>query len=329
MSPQAKFHAGGLLAVVLALALLLWAHLARQRVEADLAAVLARQAELITAARRHASPKAPEALRSALVSRAEADPAGSRRNAGPMGVLMRDAKLQLAYFAARRANLPSTYGPFVRSLKLSADQARSLEDRIMERDEQAFDILSSVPDAIHSTYYGGTDPFLHTPFLIASNSEDGKPVEGTPDGQAAAALLQQNDASFQQAATALLGPAGYEQLQQYERQLPVRDAVDSLGNSVAATATPMNAEQAEQLTQILANASRTYQRGGVARPGEQINWDQAMPQAARILSPEQLAVLQAQIAPTQSMTQLRNAVRDAGGMGDTAKLVHAITGGNN
>ena len=101
------------------------------------------------------------------------------------------------------------------------------------------------------------------------------------------------------------------------------------GNSAAATATPMNADQADQLTEILANASSSYQRGGVARPGFAINWDKALPQAAQVLSPDQLAVLQAQVAPTQSMAQLKRAVVDAGGLGDTAKLAHAITGRDN
>jgi hypothetical protein len=321
MSPRAKIHSFGVLLVAAALAIFLWSRLALHRAEAVLADVTARRTELIKEARQGASPKSPERLKAVPASvpdRTKSVPGG---RANPVGVLMGDAKLQMAYFTARRASLPSTYGPLFRALNLSPDQTKLLEDRIMDRDQQFFDIVSTVPDAIRSISYAGNSPFIRNPFLLTSNSEDGQGLQpGTPDSQAAAELLRQNDASFQESATALLGPAGYQQLLQYERMLPVRDVVDNLGSNAAVAGAPLNAGQADQLTQILANASSTYQQGAAAARGENgVDWSQAMTQAAQVLSPDQLVTLQAQVAPIQSMRQLRTAVSAAGGLGDTAK----------
>jgi hypothetical protein len=323
MTPRTKFYAAASGAILVVLAGLLWTHIARLRVETALAQVTAQRAALVESARRSGRLKA--VLESARhVSRPAA--AGPRA-ASPLRVLMGDARLQLLYFAAHRANLPSTYGPLFRSLKLSPDQMRQLEDRIMQRDEQFFDIVSAVPDAIQGASYGGGGLFNRNPFLITSHSEDGDPLQpSTPDGQAAAELLRQNDAAFQEAATALLGPAGYQQILQYERTLPVRDAVDGLGNNLAASQAPLTPEQADQLTQALASASSPYQNGGVARAGNFIDWDESVAQAAQILSPPQLATLQAQVAPAQSMRQLRATVREAGGFGESGKLIYALTG---
>src|SRR5881394_100282 len=102
--------------------------------------------------------------------------------------------------------------------------------------------------------------------------------------------------------------------------LPVRDSVDGLGIRLADAGAPLSSSQADQLTQIFANATTSYQHGGMARGNLIYDWDQTKVQAAAVLTPEQRAVFQQQIAPAVASRQLRNAIREAGGFGEMQKV---------
>ncbi len=106
----------------------------------------------------------------------------------------------------------------------------------------------------------------------------------------------------------------------------MRDLVGSLGDTLAGTTAPLSPEQADQLAQVLASASDSYQHGGSARGNLIYNWDQVRAQAEAILTPEQMSAFQSQIGPALASRQLRTAIREAGGFGQMGKLLFALTG---
>lgn len=315
------------------LAVYFWARRARSRAETAIADVLRHRAELIAQARRldaqrAATDRKTTALRTLLDAQSAdgTDSAARDRVEDPLRVLMNDPQLQAAYFAAHKANLATRYGPVFRALKLNADQRARLEALLLQRDEQAFDVMSTVPNAVQSRFLE-TGAFSRSPFVVGTNAEDGQPLRATtPEAQAAFALLQQATDAFAEQATTLLGRDGVAQLENYERTLPVRDFVDGFGQGLADTPAALTPTQYDQLTQVLASASDTYQHGGTARGHMIYQWDQVAAQAATILTPEQLAAFQEQVASPVAARQLRTAIREAGGFGALGKLLFTVTG---
>ncbi len=232
----------------------------------------------------------------------------------PLSTLTADPKLQAEYFKARRANLPFLYGPLLAELGLSRDQTKQFEDLMMRREEMFFDTVATVPAALDPrNWYGGGSAFQRQNFLLSAVSD---PLQATtPETRAAAALLQQNEAEFRQAASAIIGAEGLHQLQQYERMLPVRDTVDALGVTLVAVGAPLTVAQSQQLTQILAGTVPGFADGGRARP-DRIDWGQAVSRAAEILSPQQLATMQAQGAYDLAAKNLETAIEKVGGFAE-------------
>ena len=118
------------------------------------------------------------------------------------------------------------------------------------------------------------------------------------------ALRQQQENKLTAAQRALMGESGYHQLQQFGRVQPLVGLAREVASLVANTSEPLTASQHEQLLYIMANASGKYQAGGNAN-ATSIDWSQAMPQAARILSPAQLVALRAssRIAETMKLVK--------------------------
>lgn len=330
MSPKKRLQVLSAIALVAVLGVFFWARLARHRAEAAIADVLQRRADLIAQARRldtqrAATDRKATALRALLAAQPTAATPQGRAD-DPLRVLMNDPQLQASYFAARQANLATLYGPAFRALGLNAGQRTRLEALLLQRDEQFLDVIATVPNAAQSRALEmGT--FSRLPFVVSTNSEDGQPLRGTtPETQAALALLRQTDDAFAQQAAVLLGGEGVAQLQNFERTLPLRDFVDDFGQSLAETPAALTPDQFDRLTQVLASASDTYQHGGTARGHLIYQWDQVGAQAAAILTPDQLAAFQAQIANPVAARQLRTAIREAGGFGELGKLQFAFTG---
>ena len=98
-------------------------------------------------------------------------------------------------------------------------------------------------------------------------------------------------AQVEQSIHALLGDANYQQFNQYESTQYVREVASGLAGNLYDTDTPLTSQQAEQLTQILAQNSSLPPKSGPPFPGT-IAWDGALKQAQGILSAPQLAVLQ-------------------------------------
>jgi hypothetical protein len=209
--------------------------------------------------------------------------------------LARDPKLQALYLASERAALPARYAPFLQAQGLSPDQAAALENAQLAAAERALDIKAAA---------------------------EGQGL--TSDDPGVRALLKQSDDELGAAQTALLGSDGYQQLQQYERTLPVRSYVDGLGGALAFTDAPLSPVQADLLVQQLADAEAAYQNGAPAVSpataeanlnllmAEQrlaqapLDWDSVKPQLQTILSEPQFALLDSMMRSDQMTIQTFN-----------------------
>jgi hypothetical protein len=205
-----------------------------------------------------------------------------------------DPKLQALYMANERTSIPVRYGPFIRAQNLTADQAARFSEAQLAADQRALDIK-------------------------AAAAAQGLAL----DDPAVASLLKQSGQELQQAQTDLLGPDGYQQLAQYDRALPIRSFVDTLGGALAFTDAPLTALQADQLVQQLAGASSSYNDGSVAIPPrmtyayqnlmasqslapDPIDWDEVKPQAQASLSASQFDLLNDAMQESLSTVHLFN-----------------------
>jgi hypothetical protein len=246
-------------------------------------------------------PASPKLLASQKTPGIGAPSAGGNSGDKKVRALLNSPQLQVEYLAAKQARLGRTYGPLFKNLHLSSDQITRFEAIAMQREEQELDIAGAVPAAMRTAYSGGQwDTGLESLSV-------GGPA-GNPDIQAATVLQKQANEAFQTAATALLGVDGYAQLSDYERAMPVRNVADDLAVSLATSDSPLNLDQANQLTGILADASASYRKGGSANLG-QIDWGQILQQAQSVLSAPQLSSLTQVVALRQSQAQLRSLIQ--------------------
>jgi RNA polymerase sigma factor (sigma-70 family) len=88
----------------------------------------------------------------------------------------------------------------------------------------------------------------------------------------------------------LLGEAGLQQYRDYNKAAPARLLVTQLASAVYFTDTPLTADQAEALKQIVRDAPRSSRQ---QMPGlDRVPWDVVMSKAQSILAPAQFAALQ-------------------------------------
>ena len=88
---------------------------------------------------------------------------------------------------------------------------------------------------------------------------------------------------------ALLGDDGYARYQEYNRVVPARNLVMQVASAVYLT-DPLDREQGEQLTKVLAESSRAYQAGASIDLAD-LDWDAVLASARPILSPAQATAL--------------------------------------
>lgn len=100
------------------------------------------------------------------------------------------------------------------------------------------------------------------------------------------------DAEFTAAAQEALGADLYGQFQIYERQRPAWDYVSGYAGMLSLVDKPLSMEQAAQLTDVIANLTPAFQKGGhVDLHGMgATGWDAVYSAAAKFLTPEQLDV---------------------------------------
>ncbi len=162
-----------------------------------------------------------------------------------------------------------TYAPLLRQLKLSEESGRRFAELIGEHEQAGEDI-----DAAAET----------------QRMEMWDPALGR--------LREAEQAAFMAKVGELLGAEGYAAYQHYEAAADLRTSItNSITSAMYATDTPLNAAQAEALTQVLVK-NTPVQKNGTQNRGD-LDWDGALRDAAGLLAPPQLAALQAMRAQSR------------------------------
>jgi hypothetical protein len=182
------------------------------------------------------------------------------------GERQKDPRVQLRQLAAERAKLVTRYGALYWKLKLAPEQIGQFEAIVARRYEQVQDMMAAV-------------------------LAQGVSVSSPDFSKLYSPLQQKIDETFRAAQKELLGEAGYQQFDEYERGLPARNVVRSMAGAAVLVGTPFSPQQAEQLVGIVADASNAYRQGRNVSPLE-IDWEQADTRAREILSSEQMIAFQ-------------------------------------
>ena len=174
-------------------------------------------------------------------------------------VVVGDLRLQKLYLKAESARVARTYGPFLVTRQLSAEQITRFEGIFAEHIAERLDLVGEVR---------GT----------------GDRVEG--DMAAIAELVHQELDHFRLTLTEVLGDTGYREMQEYERFLPARELVDAFAGSIAFSE-PIGASLSERMIEVLAHASTSY-RAGREVDLDANSFDEAQRQLSPLLSTSQL-----------------------------------------
>jgi RNA polymerase sigma factor (sigma-70 family) len=102
----------------------------------------------------------------------------------------------------------------------------------------------------------------------------------------------------------LLGDAGFAQLEDYLKTMPVRRFVDSLAGPTASLGIPLSLEQADQLAEAALANDATYKSGKGTDPGT-VNWEAVWPAASHILSGEQLEIFRTIVTTWQQQKEIQ------------------------
>jgi len=152
------------------------------------------------------------------------------------------------------------------------ETAKKEASSIKEQEKKAREFRSAV--------VGHYAPFYYQAGLNAAQIDQFETMmtehwQDTADVKAVAELekLKDDDAEVAQLRTkandtleknekALLGNDGFQQLQEFERTLPARDFVASVATQLYHTNTPLTGDQAQKLTNLLAENNQAYKKGG-------------------------------------------------------------------
>jgi hypothetical protein len=197
---------------------------------------------------------------------AAANPAAAAAAAGepPLALLTSHPKLMAAFLAYFRASLGQRFGAFYQTSGMTPEQIAKFEDLMTKHQEDQMDLQATA----QAQHLPATDPSI-------------------------AALRKEQNEQFRSDQTALLGAAGLQQLQQYNRSQGAV-AIAQGAASAALDSDPYTNTQVARLVQIVAAASPSFQQGGSIDP-RSVDWDTALAQARTVLSPTQWAALQANV----------------------------------
>jgi hypothetical protein len=229
----------------------------QQQIDAELRST---RAELGAASRRKADQPA-SAPKTATTSTAPRKP-GAMADGVTLAALVREnPQLQLLQLAARRAQLATLYGALWRQLALTPEQIAKFQDLYIAREEQQMDLF-------------------HTA------QAQGKPM----NDPALQKLLNQVETQHRAALHDLLGDASTTTFNEYQRSTAVRELTSGIVGGAALAGVAFTSEQAEQLVQVLANASPDYRDGRYANPSK-LDWASAAAPARAFLSAAQVEYL--------------------------------------
>jgi len=243
-----------------------------------------------------------------------------RNGPANLSTLLENPEFNKLWTDQQKARINSTYGALFKSLNLTPEQTAQFQNLLAEKQMSMLDVLSAAG------------------------------AEGITGRAQIGSLIQQAGSAIDSQIQALLGPDGYSQYTNYQQTMPQRNQVNQLQTLlVTSGATPLQDYQTQQLTQILAEnsaATSSGQRTGgggffgaigalgglfptpVTGPTITTN---AVAQAASVLTPAQLQVLQQmqqqQAAQQQITSILRHSFNGAQG-GSTPGTATTTTGGS-
>ncbi|MBT5902411.1 MAG: hypothetical protein HOH58_09920 [Opitutaceae bacterium] len=213
---------------------------------------------------------------------------GRRDMGSRIAAMMEDPEYMAAFNLQQRARLDSTYADLFAQLDLPPNTLTRLQDLLVEKQNTTRDV-----------------------FMAAR--EEGLGRDNRDDLRA---LMQETQAEIDSEIAAAIGQDKFEALQNYEQTGRERGLVDQFESRLSYSATPLNANQAQALTSILAETSTGGNRGrGGDSPwgggGVTIS-DEAITRAQGVLSSDQLKSLQSLQAEQQAGQKLAEAMRSGG-----------------
>jgi hypothetical protein len=217
----------------------------------------------------------------------ENERAAAERNAreqddGTFGLtrVMKDPKLQSAYFRSVRAENALKLGAFFQGQHLTSEQSVKMLDARVKFREIEQDLLATKlaqdPDAAR-------DPGV----LMLIEMQDATAYFATKD-PAIATLYENAHADLRDTEQAIVGLENYQHLQDYERSALLREGVQRVAAAAAMIGNPLTAEQSEQLVLALVNSATGTPVAGHRIDRDSIDWNKAEVQANEILSPAQM-----------------------------------------
>lgn len=215
-------------------------------------------------------------------------PALSESPIGPLtqlDAIARDPNLQAKYFATRRRVFMDAYGPLLRKLRLGGEDEKKFLDQLMSFDQTSNDLVFAAR------------------------------LQGVSPGDPALNKLKQEMwAQLREQQTELLGPAGADEVKEYNRTLGARAVVTRFAGLAAYAGTPLSLEQANQMAQSIADSSPKYQSGGDSDL-TQVDWVRADQNLRAVLNPTQLTLFQnkepVSEGPSRWLSALNRVINDA------------------
>jgi hypothetical protein len=228
-------------------------------------------------------------------------PEGRRGNRGNLAnnfmAMMEKPEIQKLMAIQQKAALDGRYGALFKTLNLSPAQLEQFKNLLVEKQ-------AAMTDALAAARAQGINP--------RTDPDDFQKLIASAQADA--------DANIKSA----LGDAGYAQYQQYQQTLPQRNTVNQLAQSLSYTNTPLTSDQTEQMVSLLAanspasnnsttnniraNVATGFGLGGGGQTSPITN--DAITQAATVLSPTQVTALQQLQATQQAQAQLQAAMRN-------------------
>lgn len=158
--------------------------------------------------------------------------------------LMAKPEVQALLSVQQKAAIDARYASLFKSMNLSPEQAEKVKSLLADRQTTMLDVMAAARDQ-------GIDP--------------------RTDRAGFQQMIANAQGEINNSLKAVLGEAGFSQLQNYEQTMPQRNVVNQLQQRLSYTDTPLSQTQADQLVQVLANntpAQRTTQGGQANNPVE-------------------------------------------------------------
>lgn len=207
-----------------------------------------------------------EKAEAAAKAREQARPVTNRATASETDTWLRkihrDPEVQALHLMAGRPRWAGNFEPLFRELGVTRAQAETFLANFERREAKDADLVA----AVESLGLSEEDP-------------------------AALRLHEEVRAEFEAAQRALLGEAGYQRSEEFERSTPARDAVRGLAGVAVDAGVPLTRLQAEQLAQVLIESAHPTRPEGWLMP-KTMDWARVDERARTILSEAQFALFQ-------------------------------------